>query len=63
MDDGGVGLDLKLKPGYDDMVSILQTKGYIKGKDLEFYFDEDAEHTERDWAKRVWRPIIFFYGK
>lgn len=63
LDDGGVGLDLKLKPGYDDMVSILQTKGYIKGKDLEFYFDEDAEHTERDWAKRVWRPIIFFYGK
>jgi len=24
--------------------------------------DPEAEHNERAWSKRVWRPLLFLYG-
>jgi predicted alpha/beta superfamily hydrolase len=63
LDDGSEGLDEQLKPGYDEMVRLLEEKGYRKGIDLEYFFDEGAEHNEPAWANRLWRPLIFMYGK
>lgn len=63
LDDGGVGLELRLKPGYDKMIAVLEKKGYIKGTDLDYFYDEAADHSEGSWANRVWRPLTFFYGK
>ncbi len=63
LDDGGVGLDEKLKPGYDEMITLLKNQGYKKGNDLEYFYDETAEHNEQAWAKRIWRPLKFMFGK
>jgi len=63
LDDGSEGLEARLKPGYDEMVALLQEKGYKQGIDLEYFYDEGASHTEAAWAKRVWRPLLFMFGK
>jgi predicted alpha/beta superfamily hydrolase len=63
LDDGGVGLDMRLKPGYDEMIQLLTAKGYERGRDLEFFYDAPAEHNERAWAHRLWRPLLFLFGK
>ncbi|HTR80965.1 MAG TPA: alpha/beta hydrolase-fold protein [Bacteroidota bacterium] len=63
LDNGSAGIDTLLKPGYDKMVRVLEEKGYVKGKDLEYFFDKGAEHNERAWARRVWRPLVFMFGK
>jgi predicted alpha/beta superfamily hydrolase len=63
IDVGGIGLEQRLKPGSDDMAAALRKKGYIDGKDLEYFYDPMAEHNEKAWAARVWRPLIFFFGR
>jgi len=63
LDDGSEGLEARLKPGYDEMVSLLQEKGYKRGGDLEYFHDESAAHNEPAWAKRIWRPLLFMFGK
>ncbi|NWF90715.1 MAG: histidine kinase [Ignavibacteriaceae bacterium] len=63
IDNGGIGIETELQPGIDEMIAALQNKGYEKGKDLIWYFDKDAAHTESAWAKRFWRPLILFFGK
>jgi predicted alpha/beta superfamily hydrolase len=63
LDDGSVGLESRLKSGTDEMITLLEEKGYTKGQDLEFFYDEGAEHNERAWAQRVWRPLVFMFGR
>jgi predicted alpha/beta superfamily hydrolase len=62
MDNGGVGLDEQLQPGCDAMLSALQAHGFRIGDNLEWYRDPEAEHNERAWSRRVWRPLLFLYG-
>jgi len=45
------------------MVILLQEKGHKRGVDLEYFYDEGAAHTEPAWAKRIWRPLLFLFGK
>ncbi|MDZ7314131.1 MAG: alpha/beta hydrolase-fold protein [candidate division KSB1 bacterium] len=63
LDVGSEGLDARLKPGYDEMVALLLEKGYVKGVDLEYFYDIGAEHNERAWARRLWRPVRFMFGR
>jgi hypothetical protein len=63
IDNGTVGLESQLQPGYDAMKEVLESKGYQKGKDLEYFIDVGAVHNEAAWAKRLWRPLIFMFGK
>ena len=63
IDNGGVGLEDILQPGCERMLRALQRKGFKIGENLEWFYDEHAEHSERAWAKRVWRPLIFMYSK
>jgi predicted alpha/beta superfamily hydrolase len=63
IDDGGMGLDAQLQPGCDAMLRALQANGFKMGENLEWYRDPEAEHNERAWSKRVWRPLLFMYGK
>lgn len=63
IDNGGLGLERELQAGIDAMLPVLKEKGFVEGKNLEWYFDADAEHSERAWAKRVWRPLVFMFGK
>jgi len=63
IDNGGVGLETILQPGVDEMIKVLKQKGYEENKDLQVFIDQKAEHNEAAWAKRIWRPIKFFFGR
>jgi len=63
IDIGGIGLEQELRPGNDDMIAALQNRGYEIGKDLIWYIDENAVHSEIAWAERIWRPLVFFFKK
>ena len=63
IDNGEVGSENKLLPGVNEMISVLQEKGYKLGEDLIFFVDSNGIHSETSWAKRIWRPLIFFFGK
>jgi len=63
IDNGGTGLDLQLQPGCDKMLPVLKKKGFSAGKNLQWFLDAKADHNERAWAKRVWRPLKFMFGK
>jgi predicted alpha/beta superfamily hydrolase len=52
IDNGGIGLEQKLQPGVDAMLSALKQKGYKEGKDYFYFNDPKARHFESDWAKR-----------
>lgn len=62
IDCGGVGLDSLLLVGAEKMLSALKGKGYKQGKDYTWFFDKTGEHNEQNWARRLWRPLEFFYG-
>jgi predicted alpha/beta superfamily hydrolase len=62
MDCGGFGEEATLRPGMDKMVALLQEKGYAEHKDFEWFYDPLAEHSERAWAARLWRPLLFLFG-
>ncbi len=62
MDCGGVGSEATLKPGVERMADLLKAKGFKEGIDYTLFYDANAEHNERAWASRVWRPLLFFFG-
>lgn len=57
------GREKELVGGYRRMVDILKKKGFVKGKDLGYYLDTRGVHNEHSWAKRVWKPLLFMFGK
>jgi len=63
VDCGGFAAEATLKPGMDKMVDLLCQKGYNEGTDFEHFYDASADHSERAWAARVWRPLEFFFGE
>jgi predicted alpha/beta superfamily hydrolase len=62
-DNGSIGLEKRLQPGIDEALALLKERGYKENKDLEWFLDEGADHNEASWAKRVWRPLLFMFGK
>jgi len=40
----------------------LTELGYVIGKDLDYFYAPQAEHTESAWADRLERPLLFFFG-
>ncbi|HEX8844007.1 MAG TPA: alpha/beta hydrolase-fold protein [Pyrinomonadaceae bacterium] len=63
IDNGGVGLESRLQPGIDEMVSALKTKGYREGKDFVLLLDPTARHFEADWAKRLPHALTLMFSK
>ncbi len=63
IDNGGKDLDLRLQPGVDAMLDALRTAGFVDGRNLMWFQDSTAGHNEAAWAKRVWRPLLFLFGK
>jgi predicted alpha/beta superfamily hydrolase len=63
LDNGGKGLEQDLLPGCEEMLKALKKTGFVEGKNLIWYYDPNAEHNERAWAERLWRPLIFMFGK
>ena len=62
IDCGGEGLDSLLLGGAKKMLSALKKSGYKKGKDYTWFFEKTGEHNEQNWARRIWRPLEFFYN-
>lgn len=62
-DCGGYGDETSLRPGMDNMIEILKERGYKEGSDFISFFDPEAEHSERAWSMRIWRPLSFLFGK
>lgn len=62
VDNGGIGIDTLLEDGVKKMITVLEEKGYKKEEDLYYFKDLSAEHSEKFWAKRIWRPLIFMFG-
>jgi len=63
MDNGGVGLEEELQPGCEAMLEILKEKDFEQDGNLIWFRDMEAEHNEAAWAKRVWRPLTWFFGE
>lgn len=63
LDCGGARGEVSLKPGMEEMVQVLRGKGYEEGTDFVSFFDPQAEHNERAWAVRLWRPLRFLFGR
>jgi len=63
IDNGGIGIDSELLPGTNEMITALQNKGYESCKDIIWYVDKNASHFETAWAERIWRPLVFFFGR
>jgi len=51
-----------LKEG-QKMFCALTVKGYLLGKDIDYFYDIGAGHNEADWAERLERPLKFLFGK
>ncbi len=62
LDNGSAGLDGQLQPGCEAILRALRAKGFETGKNLEWFQDPEAEHSERAWSKRVWRPLLFMFA-
>jgi predicted alpha/beta superfamily hydrolase len=40
----------------------LSKKGYVIGQDIDYFYSPGAEHNEKEWAARLERPLLFFFG-
>ena len=63
IDNGGVGLETRLQPGIDDMLTALSEKGYIQDRDYFWVKDLTAEHNESAWAKRLPNALIRVFAQ
>lgn len=63
IDIGNDELDRQLKPGVDEMISVLKNKGYVEGIDYIYRFNTDWKHSESSWAERIIDALIFLFGK
>lgn len=55
-------IDSSLQPGVDEMLKVLKQQGYIEGDNFYFLKSKNSLHSERDWAKNIWRALIFMFG-
>jgi enterochelin esterase-like enzyme len=62
LDSGTAGAREDGAPGTRAMRDRLIELGWTLGEDLVWHQEEGAEHTERAWRERVWRPLTFLYG-
>jgi predicted alpha/beta superfamily hydrolase len=45
------------------MFCKLTQLGYVIGTDVDYHYAPGSEHHESEWAKRLERPLLFFFGK
>ena len=62
IDIGKRGIDTLLQSGVDQMLAALEIKGFSDGSNLYYFKDPEAEHSEKYWARRTWRFLIFMFG-
>jgi predicted alpha/beta superfamily hydrolase len=55
-------LDSMLQPGVDEMLNALKHQGYFEESNYYFQKGKNSLHGEKDWAKNIWRALIFLFG-
>lgn len=63
LDHGDRGMESVAVEPVQRMRDLLIQKGFIPGKDLDYYYAKGAEHNEASWAARLSRPVLFLFGK
>lgn len=63
LDHGSEGAEGNQAWVYRSMRDALIRRGFVVGKNLAYYFGVGDEHGEAAWARRVSRPLKFFFGK
>lgn len=63
IDNGEGGLEDTLQYGVELMLAALEARGVSGPERLRFYRAPGAPHNERAWARRVWRPLLFCFGR
>lgn len=53
IDNGGKGVDKRLQAGVDEMIKALMDKSYKEGEEYMFVNNNEANHSEAEWAKRI----------
>jgi predicted alpha/beta superfamily hydrolase len=56
-------LERPLIPGNQALAAFLQKNGFEPGKNFEFFLAKGALHNEQAWAHRLWRPLVFLFGR
>jgi predicted alpha/beta superfamily hydrolase len=49
---GGRELEAELLPGIEEMIDVLNSKGYSAGRDYQFIVDPEGLHEEAAWAEQ-----------
>ncbi|MCX6150045.1 MAG: alpha/beta hydrolase-fold protein [Ignavibacteriales bacterium] len=60
---GGINIEKIIQPGLDETIELLKQKGYRQNEDFEILVDKTADHNESAWAKILWQPLLFMFGK
>ncbi|MCG3118225.1 MAG: putative protein YbbA [bacterium] len=63
LDHGSEGAEGNQAWVYRSMRDALIRRGFRVGKNLAYYFGVGDEHSEAAWARRVSKPLKFFFGK
>lgn len=59
IDNGTAGLEAMLQPGIDEMMRVLRKKS----QPFDWYLAKGAAHNEAAWARRVYLPLEWMFGK
>ena len=62
IDNGDNELDESLQPGVEEILKVLKQQGYAEGRDFYLRKGKNSMHNERDWAKNIWRALIYLFG-
>ncbi|MDZ7268479.1 MAG: alpha/beta hydrolase-fold protein [candidate division KSB1 bacterium] len=62
LDHGSEGAEGDNAVIFHRMRDTLVAKGFALGKDLEYFYGVGDRHDEASWARRAWRPLVFFFG-
>ncbi|MEK7727339.1 MAG: alpha/beta hydrolase-fold protein [candidate division KSB1 bacterium] len=63
MDHGSEGTEGRYATVFKRMRDTLIKKGFLLRQDLEYFYGIGDGHDEGSWSRRVWRPLVFFFGK
>lgn len=46
-----------------EAADMLADQGFVEGEDLMYYLDDEAGHSQTDWAARIHAPLLYFFGE
>jgi len=66
LDSGGAGPSAPSGDNWgptEELKVLLESQGYVHGRDLQHWWTPGAQHNEAEWAARLEMPLRFFFGR